>query len=241
MSQESAHTNVYIDGFNLYFGSLYDNPQFKWLDLRKLASNLSPNTKIGEIYYFTAQIKSRYHGDSAPNRQNYYLRLLRETGIQVVVGNFRKATKYSDFASSDPEKITRPSLAEISSASKTISHNLFEAAKPDLPQAFVSKFEEKGSDVNLASYLLRDVYQNQLKRAMVITGDTDQITPIKFSREHGVFIDMVIPNRSNSARAFEQHANYVHFIDDETLLASQFDEGITFKSGKIARRPLSWT
>ena len=29
-------TNVYIDGFNLYYRALKDTP-FRWLDLRKLA------------------------------------------------------------------------------------------------------------------------------------------------------------------------------------------------------------
>ena len=34
-------TNVYIDGFNLYYRALKDNP-FRWLDLRRLAETLFP-------------------------------------------------------------------------------------------------------------------------------------------------------------------------------------------------------
>jgi hypothetical protein len=50
-------TNVYIDGFNLYYGCL-KGPPHKWLDLASFcpASFPSPRNQINRIRYFTAHI-----------------------------------------------------------------------------------------------------------------------------------------------------------------------------------------
>ena len=50
-------TNVYIDGFNLYYGALQSTP-YRWLDLERLCEFLLPGNAIGEIKYFTARVKS---------------------------------------------------------------------------------------------------------------------------------------------------------------------------------------
>ena len=47
-------TNVYIDGFNLYYRALKDTP-FRWLDLRKLAEALFSLDTINKVCYFTAR------------------------------------------------------------------------------------------------------------------------------------------------------------------------------------------
>ena len=49
-------TNVYIDGYNLYYGLLKGTPN-KWLDLSCLVRGLlAPDHEIGTIYYFTSII-----------------------------------------------------------------------------------------------------------------------------------------------------------------------------------------
>ena len=58
-----AIANVYIDGFNLYYGALKRSP-FKWLDVRMLTQALLPGDTIQEIHYFTARVSSR---PSSPN------------------------------------------------------------------------------------------------------------------------------------------------------------------------------
>ena len=44
-------TNVYIDGFNLYYGATKGTP-YKWLDLSQLCRQLLPNDHIQEINIF---------------------------------------------------------------------------------------------------------------------------------------------------------------------------------------------
>ncbi len=50
--------NVYIDGFNLYYG-IRRWPGSKWLDVAVLAARLFPHDEINRIRYFTAHVKGR--------------------------------------------------------------------------------------------------------------------------------------------------------------------------------------
>lgn len=51
-------TNVYIDGFNLYYGAVRNTP-YKWLNPELLARALLPDASINRVKYFTAPVKSR--------------------------------------------------------------------------------------------------------------------------------------------------------------------------------------
>ena len=50
-------TMVYVDGFNLYYGLLRQDPAYKWLDLWKFSRSLvSPENDIVGIQYFTSRV-----------------------------------------------------------------------------------------------------------------------------------------------------------------------------------------
>ena len=68
-------TNVYIDGFNLFYGALRKTP-YRWLDLEQLCGYLLPNNQIGAIKYFTAKVSARPDDLDQPVRQQLYLRAL---------------------------------------------------------------------------------------------------------------------------------------------------------------------
>ena len=61
--------NVYVDGFNLYYGALKGNTGRKWLDLDALTRRLLPNDSINRIRYFTATVSARPHDPQQPVRQ----------------------------------------------------------------------------------------------------------------------------------------------------------------------------
>ena len=117
-------TNLYIDGFNLYYRALKDSP-FRWLDLHKLAVTLFPDDTIRCVNYFTARLDTRPNNPGQRQRQQAYLRALAALpDMRVHYGYFRSGVK------------RRP------------------LAKPvtGLPsRVLVSDSEEKGSDVNLAT------------------------------------------------------------------------------------------
>jgi hypothetical protein len=50
--------NIYVDGFNLYYGSLKRTP-FRWLDISALCRLLLPNDTLHGIKYFTALVDRR--------------------------------------------------------------------------------------------------------------------------------------------------------------------------------------
>lgn len=63
--------NVYVDGFNLYYGAVRETP-YKWLDLGELCRLLLPQNQINRIRYFTALVESRPYDPQQPQRQQTY-------------------------------------------------------------------------------------------------------------------------------------------------------------------------
>ena len=63
-----ADAIVYVDGFNLYYGSLKRTP-YKWLDLGRLCARMLPNDRVIAIKYYTARISARPGNPGAPNDQ----------------------------------------------------------------------------------------------------------------------------------------------------------------------------
>jgi hypothetical protein len=84
--------NVYVDGFNLYYGCLKGTP-YKWLDLDALARRLEPRHQINRIRYCTAQISPRSDDPPRHNRQQYYLRALATVPhLAIHLGRFQQTT-----------------------------------------------------------------------------------------------------------------------------------------------------
>lgn len=78
-----------VDGFNLYH-AIDANPaysSYKWLDLMKLAKNITPNSYvIQDLFYFTSLM--RWQPDKMA-RHLLFIRALELTGVKVVYGEFR--------------------------------------------------------------------------------------------------------------------------------------------------------
>ena len=81
-------TNVYVDGFNLYYGCLRGTP-YRWLNLEVLCQLLLPNHTINRIHYFTALVNSRPGDLQKPQRQRTYIRALETiSNLTVHYGQF---------------------------------------------------------------------------------------------------------------------------------------------------------
>ena len=81
-------TNVYIDGFNLYYGALRRTP-YGWLNVAELCRLLLPSDSIHRIKYFTARVKALPRDPHQPVRQQIYLRALATVpNIEVLYGQF---------------------------------------------------------------------------------------------------------------------------------------------------------
>jgi hypothetical protein len=89
----NAPVNVYVDGFNLYFGALKSKPHLKWLDLRRFSEALYEGNTIGKVYYFTADIHRQDEFDLSPSRQTTYLKAAADY-VQFVKNSQLEASQF---------------------------------------------------------------------------------------------------------------------------------------------------
>jgi hypothetical protein len=81
-------TNIYIDGFNLFYGALRKTP-YRWLNLETLCQLLLPKNTIGRIKYCTALVSARPNDLNQPMRQQLYLRALGTLPkVSIHLGHF---------------------------------------------------------------------------------------------------------------------------------------------------------
>jgi hypothetical protein len=81
-------TNIYIDGFNFYYGAVKGTP-YKWLNFAELCRILLPHHQLDQFYYFTALVDSRPSDPDKGTRQQTYLRALKTLpNFQIVLGSF---------------------------------------------------------------------------------------------------------------------------------------------------------
>ena len=149
--------NAYIDGFNLYYGALRGTP-YKWLNLYEMCRRPLPDRHINRVRYFTARVASYPHDLRAPDRQDNYLRALDTIpNLTIHYGRFSH----------------HPTAAPIYPLVYT---------NPDEPpeRVRILKTEEKRSDVNLATMLLIDCFDDDFDEAVVISNDSDLTLPIEY-------------------------------------------------------------
>ena len=68
-----ATAYAYVEGMNLYYGAVKNNPPCKWRDVPWLRGNLVPQLTVVHTRYDTACIKATFPDDPGPGRQQIYL------------------------------------------------------------------------------------------------------------------------------------------------------------------------
>jgi uncharacterized LabA/DUF88 family protein len=157
---------VYVDGFNLYYGALKATP-LRWLNPVALSSHLFPPFEIIACRYFTAKVAEAKDLDGQAKRQaNYWRALMTVSEIQIIEGHFRMRKTWAKSANPPPDMVE------------------------------IVRAEEKGSDVNLASHLLFDAFGASFDVALVVSGDSDLVTPIRMvTRNIGKPVGVINPQR----------------------------------------------
>ena len=210
--------NVYIDGFNLYYGALRDTP-YKWLNLAAMCNRLLPGRDINRIRYFTARVSSYPHDLRAPDRQDNYLRVLGAIpNLTIHYGRFSR----------------HPTTAPI--------FPLTYANPSDPPQTVrILKTEEKRSDVNLATMLLIDCFDGDFDEAVVISNDSDLTLPIEYViNKFGKRVGVINPHGGRVSRELSSVATW-HYrqINRSALANSQFPANMSDGRGNF-EKPALW-
>lgn len=207
-------TNIYIDGFNLYFRALRGT-RYKWLDLSRFAQMLFPDDEINRVSYFTARIKARPNNPHQPQRQQVYLRALGTlSNVEIRFGTYRDRTK------------TRPLAEPI----------------PGMPRfVTVLDSEEKGSDVNLATQLLVGGFERAYEQAVLVSNDSDLASPIRYIRDRmQLEVVVVNPDRNTAThRDLVEAASYTKRVRPRHLRLSQLPPVLRDQHGVITK-PAAW-
>ncbi len=104
----------------------------------------------------------------------------------------------------------------------------------------VLQSEEKGSDVNIATYLLVDAFDNDYEAAVVISNDSDLAEPVRLVRQKFKKKVLVLhPCGPGSKPSFELRkiATKSLIVDPSLLPACQFPATFTDAIGTIHKPP----
>lgn len=203
---------VYVDGFNLYYRGLKGTP-YKWLDLDKLSRELlGSEDSIEHIRYFTADISPKSGDQSAPKRQECYLRALRTLpNLTIHKGRFLPKTKCRPLVS-DPTKFVE-----------------------------VHDTEEKGSDVNLASHLLNDCFKGRFDVALVISQDTDLCQPLEMvCKDQRKTVGLAWMEATAPGRRLKNVTSFIRHASPAMLKRSQFSDPVIGRGGARIEKPVEW-
>jgi uncharacterized LabA/DUF88 family protein len=203
-------TNVYVDGFNLYYGALRRSAH-KWLNLDALSRRLLPRDDIHRIRYFTALIAPRPGDDpQKQQRQRTYLRALGTIPhLSIHYGHFLTHKAWMKVVDPPPNMIE------------------------------VYRTEEKGSDVNIASYLLLDAAKGDCEVAVVVSNDSDLKEPIALARaEFAISVGVVNPH-PEKVRSLVLRPTFFKQLRPGVLRACQFPPVLEDERGSFVK-PAAW-
>jgi uncharacterized LabA/DUF88 family protein len=170
----APRTNVYVDGFNLYYGAAKNTP-YKWVNLAALCAVVLPGINIRRIRYFTALVRATAADPNIRQRQETYIRALETLpSLTVHYGHYLQST---------------------------VSMRLANPLPGGPHYADVLKMEEKGSDVNIATYMLVDAFRKDCDQLVVITNDSDLAEPVRIiNKELGIPVGIFNPQTPDTAR-----------------------------------------
>ena len=203
-------TIVYIDGFNLYYS--LKNTSFKWLNLQKLSDfYLEPRQhQITQIKYFTALVKESAKGRLNITRQHMYLRALQTLpNIEIMFGQFKKRQVRGVLCDSEDRKLLNKNIVKI------------------------KKWEEKMSDVHIATHLVADSYQNKCECAVLISNDADLTPPLLHIKYKLKKLIIVISPYKKMSAELKKSSHFYRAVSHKVLEQCQFPEKMKDAKGEF--------
>ncbi|GAA2665949.1 MULTISPECIES: NYN domain-containing protein [Actinosynnema] len=209
---------VYVDGYNLYYGGRKrcgrGEAGWRWLDVRALfdsvvaeQAELWPGARIERLVYCTARISAAYNASGAQD-QDVYLKALLAA----------KSVDYIEYGNYINKVITRPLAVERGGSGKHRRTPVLlnpsgpikvkvkgEPADDAVFLASVATFEEKGSDVNVATHLLVDMLTDVVDAVVVVSNDSDLHMPVNEAWKR-VPVGLVNPGSGYTAGALSTHS-----------------------------------
>ncbi len=209
---------TYIDGFNLYHG-IRENGwrDCLWLDVVSLSHQLiARSNRLTEAKYFTARIRGAEPGDNDGRAKQ------REA----------KRKRQSDYLEA---------LATMDRLQIYEGHYLPKTVTCRGCGSSWSRPEEKKTDVQIATQMLVDAFEDRFDTAVIVSGDGDLVPPmVEIKKRHPGkrLICAFPPNRPSKDLAAEAYACFS--ISYDQLKSSQLPNPTVKDSGFEIFRPDKW-
>lgn len=214
-------TAVYIDGYNLYYG-LLKGTRYKWLDPTRLVSALlRDDHEILSVKYFTSPVKTYPHDSVAIDRQKVYIQVLSTLPkVEIIQGFYRK------------DSVLMPAHDETCKSCPMARDGLVR----------VVKLEEKRTDVNIASAMLLDAFNNKADVFVLVSGDTDFIAPVKIVRKD-FKKTVIVLNPRDSKSWLKDYASYYRDIPRDLPAQCQLPDIVPYgkRGDRFIHRPIAWS
>jgi uncharacterized LabA/DUF88 family protein len=216
-------TIAYIDGYNLYYGLLRKS-QYKWLDVYALFRDqvLNQSSDLVEVRYYTAPMLGKMSDDlESPIRQRRYLQALRKMhpiGLTLIEGRIVASTPF--------QRLIRP-IPEA----------------PHLQKVQVLDFNEKKTDVNIASDMINGAWLKTYDQAVLCSNDSDLEGALRSIKEHHphIRIGLVAPISGDDPRKISsdlaRFSDWKKILSTTHLSRSQLPDRIS--SSHLAK-PAAW-
>ncbi|MDR1916257.1 MAG: NYN domain-containing protein [Synergistaceae bacterium] len=207
---------AYIDGFNLFYGSL-KGTHYKWLDIYSLCKTfLKPNQELIAVKYFSARVGAFGEQIDRPEKQKIYLQALATfPKVEIILGYF------------SAHKVKMPSAKE------------YEQGK--IVPVEVIKTEEKGTDVNLAVQMVADAYENRFDYAMLFSNDSDIAYSVKISTKVcKKYVGLYIDKKASPTKVLQENICYIKRLSPSLLAEHQLPEKLTSPTGRLITKPKDW-
>ena len=204
---EGMRVGVYVDGYNLYYGAKKQcagSQGWKWLDIRSLMTTVVgaqrswPGASITKIVYCTARVDGRMNPEGHAE-QDVYLKALLASGSvdhieygKYVVGIRPRPLAVKGALPGDAPRVVTSDWPVMVQSSLGVPQRDAVFMVSTLHQ------EEKGTDVNVASHLLVDVFEGSVDAAVVVSNDSDLKFPVRLARQR-VHVGHVNPHGGNFA------------------------------------------
>lgn len=202
----------------------------------KLCHLVLPGLTINRIRYFTALVKPLPSDPHSRQRQEVYIRALKTLpNLTVHEGHFLQSEVFMPLAAPMP---SGPRFAQV------------------------IKMEEKGSDVNIATYMLVDAFRKDCDQLIVITNDSDLAEPVRIiNKELQIPVGIFNPHTDDTAVRrsrvtgqplrparpsieLKKAAKFSRDITSEGnqshMALSQFPPELKDADGRIMRKPKVW-
>jgi hypothetical protein len=214
-------TIVYIDGFNLYHGlKSKHGKKYMWLDIGNFSNHLTPiDHSLIVAKYFTSRIKPDSSDPDKPKRQALYLRAIKSLAPRVIIieGNYQVFQSHCKHCNT-----------YISCSNCGTPH-----FKPN----------EKKTDVNIATALLVDAFENKCDQQILVSGDSDYENTLIELRRLFPEKELIIafpPKRRNNKLIGENKCTLAFDIQEDAFSQSQLPETISLSDGKVIQKPAEW-